>query len=524
MGFWTYYFVLKLALYWAGTMGLDLAYNLGFALGVAFPLERRVARIARQCLAVPLGIGLFYHDTFFPDIGRVLEVIPDLQNFSAGYALELLGRFFDPQDALALGAGALLVFLLGKRLRIATFVFLGLVFMPPLKALLEKQHEPPAAVAQACPAPGPATASAAAPPLTEDGLDAYLAHFYDAESQRQIHFAKGDQSGPPPFDVVILHICSLAWSDIDPGERAGLFADFDLVFQGFNSAASYSGPAAIRLLRASCGQVKHAALYTPPAPQCFLFDGLASLGYQREFLMNHDGHFGGFIGNVTQRNEGGLDVAPLGDLGAGSHMRSFDNTPIHDDFDLLSRWWARRLGQQGASVALYYNTISLHDGNVLQDQKSASSMKTYPERMHRLLADIGKFIGKLEQSGKPVLLAVVAEHGAALHGEKNFIAGMREIPAPSITEVPLAVKFIGLPQFKPAAPIVTGKKTSYLALAELIRKATESPSSGLDAAQLIRELPETGFVSTNDTTTVIGVSDRYWIKAGVLPWSEYGSK
>jgi len=521
MGFWVYYFVLKLALYWVGIMQLDLAYNFGFALFVAFPLVRRSVRVVRQILAVPLGLGLVYHDTFFPDIDRVLEVIPDLKNFSAGYMLELLGRFFDPQEAVDLVAGALLLFLIGKRIRIATFVFLALAVMPPLKAFLTPKETPPAVLAQsACPATGPVTASAATPPLTEDGLNAYLAHFYDAESQRQIHFAKADMAGPPPFDIVLLHICSLAWADIDPGERAGLFADFDLVFQGFNSAASYSGPAAIRLLRASCGQVKHENLYSAPKEQCFLFDDLASLGYQRQYLMNHDGHFGGFIGNVTSRSEGGLDIQPLGDLGAGSHMRSFDNTPIYDDFDLLNRWWTKRLANKDLSIALYYNTISLHDGNVLQDQKSVSSMKTYPERMHRLIADIGKFIGRLEESGKPVLLVVVAEHGAALHGEKNFIAGMREIPAPSITEVPLAVKFIGLPQFKPAAQIVTAKKTSYLALAELIRKASESPSSGLDAAQLIRELPETAFVSTNDTTTVIEISDHYWTKAGVLPWSQ----
>lgn len=524
MGFWIYYFVLKLGLYWTGAIGLDPTYNLGFAVFVAFPLERRAARIVRQVLAVPLGTALFYHDSYFPGLDRVLEVAPDLGSFSAGYVLELLGRFFDPQEAVALVVGCLLVFLIGKRVRIATLVFLGLASMPPLKGFLEKPDAPPTALAQSCPAPDQATANAAAPPLTEDGLDAYLAHFYDAESQRQIHFAKTNRSGPPPFDIVLFHICSLAWSDIDPGERASLFANFDLVFQGFNSAASYSGPAAIRLLRASCGQVKHEALYTPPAPQCFLFDGLVSLGYRRQYLMNHDGHFGGFIGNVTSRSEGGLDITPLGDLGAGSQMRSFDNTPIYEDFDLLNRWWTKRLANPDPSVALYYNTISLHDGNVLQDQKSASSMKTYPDRMHRLVADIGKFMGTLEQSGKPVLLVVVAEHGAALHGEKNFIAGMREIPAPSITEVPLAIKFIGLPQFKPATPIVTPKKISYLALAELIRKATESPSSGLDAAQLIRELPETAFVSTNDTTTVIGVSDRYWLKAGVLPWSEYGKK
>ncbi len=58
-----------------------------------------------------------------------------------------------------------------------------------------------------------------------------------------------------PFDVLIINICSLSWSDI---EAVGLmdhplWKHFDLLFKNFNSATSYSGPAAARLLRASCG-------------------------------------------------------------------------------------------------------------------------------------------------------------------------------------------------------------------------------------------------------------------------------
>ena len=58
-----------------------------------------------------------------------------------------------------------------------------------------------------------------------------------------------------------------------------LWKHFDLLFKNFNSATSYSGPAAIRLLRASCGQEAHADLYKSAPQQCHLFSQLASAGY-----------------------------------------------------------------------------------------------------------------------------------------------------------------------------------------------------------------------------------------------------
>ncbi len=50
----------------------------------------------------------------------------------------------------------------------------------------------------------------------------------------------------------------------------------DIMFDSFNSATAYSGPAAIRLLRASCGQLSHHDLYQPVNQQCYLFDNTAA--------------------------------------------------------------------------------------------------------------------------------------------------------------------------------------------------------------------------------------------------------
>ncbi|MDC6625665.1 cellulose biosynthesis protein BcsG, partial [Leclercia adecarboxylata] len=100
-------------------------------------------------------------------------------------------------------------------------------------------------------------------------LDNWLENFFKAEAARQTQF-------PPPspqsaaFDVVVLNVCSLAWDDLDAvGLRDNaLLQRMDVVFDRFNSATSYSGPAAIRLLRASCGQPRHQALYEPAPEQC----------------------------------------------------------------------------------------------------------------------------------------------------------------------------------------------------------------------------------------------------------------
>ncbi|MFP3648914.1 cellulose biosynthesis protein BcsG, partial [Paraburkholderia sp. SIMBA_054] len=74
------------------------------------------------------------------------------------------------------------------------------------------------------------------------------------------------------FDVIVLHVCSLSWDDLDVSKARNnpMLSHFDYLFTNFSTAASYSGPAAIRVLRASCGQEAHADLYKPAAQQCYL--------------------------------------------------------------------------------------------------------------------------------------------------------------------------------------------------------------------------------------------------------------
>ena len=114
--------------------------------------------------------------------------------------------------------------------------------------------------------------------------------FYNTEKKRKTTFPEKLASDAQPFDLLIIHICSLAWADLDAVHLRNhpLWSQFDILFNQFNSAASYSGPAGIRLLRASCGQTSHSALYAPTDQDCYLLDNLAKLGFTTEAMLDHN--------------------------------------------------------------------------------------------------------------------------------------------------------------------------------------------------------------------------------------------
>ena len=523
MGLWNYYFIGKLALYWSGYIGLHVTENLIFAAVLIVPLPSRRQRIARHLMAIPVAVMLLYRDSWFPSFERVMALTPNLQSFSFAYVVELLNRFINPNFIVGMLLLFALTALLGRRLRISSFVLLALACAPQISGLVATRTSPEPVQTAAC--DNGSTQSALQDPpdkhYSEKELDARLNRFYTDQAKFHVGFEKTDIGGKA-FDIIFLHICSLAWDDIDTSEQGELFKNFDLLYTRFNSAASYSGPAAIRLLRGACGQQPHAALYQNAPKQCYLFDSLAEAGYTPQLLLNHDGHFGGFLQDVQER--GGLKAPPLGSLGASVQMHSFDETPIYQDFDLLNRWLEKRKTQPDGPVALYYNTISLHDGNVLAGGKTGDSLETYKPRMHKLMQDIDKFIGALELSGRPSVVVLVAEHGAAIHGDHMQIAGMREIPSPKISMVPAAVKLIGLPAKESKAPVSDDSDSSYLALAALLADLMHNnPFTGVqpDLQQEATQLPQTEFVSENEQTVVMGIGARYFMRAPNTPWSEY---
>lgn len=488
MRYWSFYFFAKLALFYGDRLNFHWRENLLLALVLLWPLQ--AGRLNRLCawLSWPLALALLYYDSYLPSLERVLSQVTSLANFRLDYLLELLERAVDTR-ALAAGLGVFVLYaLLARRIRFAPLAFAGILSVP-LLPLLQTSHASPAWGVNAEGAPGSADAAAQTP-------DAFLQAFYAEQAQRKLSFA-GTQ---PLFDIIVLQVCSLSWDDLEfVGMREHpLFQRFDVLFTQFNSAASYSGPAALRLTRGACGQSTHQDLYDGANPACYLFPSLEQLGYHTQGLLNHDGEFDEFAKMLEERSgmAGKLEMptnAPIA-------MRNFDGSPIFSDAALLRSWWRQHQQAHGQKkAALYYNTVSLHDGNHVEGIASRSSLDTYKPRLSQLLSDFDQFITELESTGRPVLLLLMPEHGAALRGDRFQISGMREIPNPRITLVPVGMKLIGMPH-QHTQPIVNNTPVSYYGINALILDMLQD--SPLDAAgttleQRLQKLQPTPFVSEN---------------------------
>ena len=295
-----------------------------------------------------------------------------------------------------------------------------------------------------------------------------------------------------------------------------LFEHMDVIFDNFNSATGYSGPAALRLLRASCGQSPHSQLYTSADKECLLFDDLRQLGFSEELMLNHNGEYGGFLQAV--REQGHLPAPALGVTPPGLQRAyvGFDSSPIWRDRDVLSAWWQHRMAEDTPQIALFYNTVTLHDGNrqVLPDGGTQSA--SYKSRAQKLLDDLDSFLTELKKSGRRVAVIIVPEHGAALHGDRMQIAGMREIPSQAITHVPVGIKLINMGDNDQETPIHVTEPTSYMAIAEIIARLYADPqlSSGntIDWSRLLSNLPQTAKVSENSGTTVLEYNDKPYVR------------
>ncbi|MGC7402774.1 cellulose biosynthesis protein BcsG [Pandoraea pneumonica] len=546
MGIWNLYFILKLVLLWAGIIGFHVLPNFLFAVLLAIRLRPRWARILRQVIAVPVGAGLLYYDSNLPPFARFIEQLPALLQFRFSYIIELLGRFVSVRDWLLLAILVLAYWIVNRWVRVTTFVLLALLVVPvalhvgtlvPVAQVVAAQGDSTAAAAGGA-ASGGAPAAAGSDGVVGDGdvppganPNAALNSFYARELTRSVSLPAQAGAGPD-FDIIFLHICSLAQDDLDVDnlDNQPLLSRFDFVFKNFNSAASYSGPAAIRVLRAGCGQPTHKALYDPAGPQCYVMSDLKSLGFTPTLAMNHDGHFDNFMQEVKD-NFNVQGITPYDNTRTRVSMRAFDETPIHSDGDVLQGWWKQRTAMPDKRVALYYNTISLHDGNRLEGSK-LTSVQSYPIRAKTMFDDFGQFIDTIAKSGRKAVVVFVPEHGAALRGSKLQISGMREIPLPEITHVPVAVKLVGFGDSATAAgaggahtPVTISTPTSYLALMTLVSKlVATNPFAGTpDLAQYANDLPQTAFVSANEQTTVMKYDSKMLIRGADGVWLDLKS-
>ena len=531
LGGWNIYFLAKFALLWAGYLNFHPLINLVFAAFLIFPLPRAGLRRIRHWLALPVGVGIFYHDTWLPGMESIRAQGAQVFSFTLDYWLELLGRFINWE---MVGAGFVMLTLylfIAQWLRFTPWILLALLWLwlSPLvgdpfasqatQVVSTDKGSEPAAEPEGKEVSMTEQLDQSAPP-TNQNLNAYLDSFYAQERDRVVHFPQQLPADAAPFDVLIINICSLAWSDVKASDLMAhpIGRHLDLMFKHFNSATSYSGPSSIRLLRASCGQPSHQGLYTTAPSQCLLFDNLAQLGFEKQLAMDHSGAFGNYLKDLQQYAS--LDVPLMSKEGMPHDLASFDGEPIYRDDALFARWLSEREKSKAERNVTFFNLIALHDGNrYVANHQTAP----YKARLQTLLDQLDHFLTSLEQSGRKVAVILVPEHGAAIAGDKMQMAGLRDIPSPSITQVPVGVALIGAKGGHEATKAID-TPSSFLAISELISRLVGGNTFGsatIDWDGLLKGLPETPAVSENQGSVVLEYQGKYHIKLGEGDWVPY---
>ncbi|ROU15865.1 cellulose biosynthesis protein BcsG [Kluyvera ascorbata] len=530
---WNLYFLVKFGLLWAGYLNFHPMMNLVFMAFLIFPLPNSRLHRWRNWIAVPLGFALFWHDTWLPGPESIMSQGSQIAGFSADYIWDLVTRFINWQMVGAFFVLVVAWLFLNQWIRITVFVVAAMIWVnisPLLPSInlwptgqatnaTAATTTAPAAAASSATASGDTPAQTAAP--TSDNLNAWLNSFYASESKRTTTFPAQLPEDAQPFDLLVINICSLANSDV---EAAGLmqhplWSHFDIRFSNFNSATSYSGPAAIRLLRASCGQPSHTNLYQPAGNQCYLFDNLAKLGFTQHLMLDHNGVFGDFLKEV--RENGGMQSPLMDQSKLPVNLLSFDGSPVYDDLAVLDRWLQSPDMPAGGRSATFYNILPLHDGNHYQGQSKTADYKT---RAQKLFDELDDFFTELEKSGRRVMVIVVPEHGAALQGDKMQVSGLRDIPSPSITHVPAAIKFFGMKAPHQGAAIDINQPSSYLAVSELVARAVDGKiftEDSVDWSAFTGNLPQTAAVSENSNAVVVQYQGKPYVRLNGGSWVPY---
>ncbi|HGE8425964.1 TPA: cellulose biosynthesis protein BcsG [Serratia marcescens] len=530
LGGWNLYFLAKFALLWFGYLNFHALPNLVFMAFLLMPIPSQRLHRWRHYLAIPIGIALFYHDTWLPGINSILSQGSQLAGFSAQYLLELVNRFINWQMIGAAFVLFIAYLFVAQWVRVTVFTVAALVWLNivniagPAVSLLPASSTASAGSANtpatAAPAAGNAAPADSLPP-TSANLTAYLNQFYDREKGRATAFPTTLPADAQPFDLLVINICSLAWADMDAVnlQNHPLWSKMDIMFDSFNSATAYSGPASIRLLRASCGQLSHHDLYQPVNQQCYLFDNLTKLGFKEQLMLDHSGVFGNYLKEL--REQGDMQAPLMSQAGIGNELTSFDGEPIYNDLELLTRWLDQQQKGGDGRTATFFNVIPLHDGNRFV---GANKSADYQPRAQKLFDQLNTFLDQLEKSGRKVVVVIVPEHGAALVGDKMQMSGLRDIPSPNITHTPVGIKLVGMKAPHQGSPLQIKTPSSYLALSELVSRLVDGKvfsESSVDWQTLTQALPQTPVISENDNAIVMQYQGKPYIRLNGGDWVPY---
>lgn len=504
MGLWGFYFFGKLFLFYKAYIKFDVLYNIAFALFLTLEpskdgKRRRLLRFAKLSAGLLMAVALLWHDSWFPPpLDAINEVVG--QGVPAKeYIYSFILRYYDEQAILNLAMILAACWVVNKYFKMSTVVMMALIAVVPFKIASQPD---------------------------ERELTQSIDSFFDSEQTRMIHFKKPGAVGPG-FDIVMLHVCSLSWDDLKEAdmEHDPFWRQFHYLFTNFNTATTYSGPSLIRLLRGTCGQPRHQEIYKNQANECYLFRGMEYAGFSTYVALNHDGKYGSFASQIAQNGLASAPPMPLDNVSL--YLQMFDNSPIYDDYAALEKWWGRRMGLDKEAVALYYNTVTLHDGTHKVDDKEwwkRDRKYQYKEYLKKLFDDMTKFFKTLAASGRNVVVVFVPEHGMALRGSVMQAPGLRDIPLPKITLVPLGVKLIG-PAFngvKVNQKTIT-KPLSYFGLSFMLSKFADKSPFMYDTyfgATFLDSIPQTDFVAENEGSMVAKVGSKHYYFGKEKKWLE----
>ena len=515
LGAWNVYFIFKFALLYAGYLNFHPLLNLAFMAFLLIPIGNRAGTVFRAAIAFPLGLALFYHDTWLPSAHSIFLLYDQVADFSVSYLLELFNRFINIRMlliAFVIWVGYLFI---NQWVRVSTFVILSMIILmclsvkwPATAAFMATQ--------QSDIQHNVSFQKALVPPegTLSENIERYISDFWGREEKKENPFARLSMKKSMPFDILFIHVCSLSLDDIRAVhlENHPVWKKFDITFDKFNSAASYSNPATLRLLRGSCGQAKFESLFAPTSPDCYLLKNISELGFKEQLLLDHSGAYGNMLNDL--KAQGGLSEVPLmPQLDIPLQMKSFYGGKIFSDKIILDRWMK---GLKGSSrTVTFFNTIALHDGNrVLK----SNSLVPYEHAVKNLLDLVDDLFEKLNASGKKTMIIFMGAHGRNYSGDAVQVSGLRDIPSPEITQVPVGIKLTG---FSPDdntfnQTIHIKKPSSFYALSELIawiingnlfEKGTAS-----SLTTLANQLSITPLVSQNQGASVINYANKVYIK------------
>ncbi|MBI3595127.1 MAG: cellulose biosynthesis protein BcsG [Nitrospirae bacterium] len=497
---WNFYFFLKYYLFYKSIIQIHFLLNLLLLIFLIIPVpegfkKRSELNAIKLVVSLFLALLLLWYDSWLPSFKKVLDFIFDEGIPLKEYLIQFSHGFLNLMEMTIIGAILLICFIAYRKEIRITPISLILLLTVPLQSY---HHE------------------------FSDKSDRARAQIFDADLKKSIHFV-GPVINGDGEDIMILHVCSLSWDDLkEVGlDKDPFFNQYDILMTQFNGVTSYSGPSAIRLLRANCGQVPHQSLYQNVPEECYLFSALQSVGFTENAIMNHDGVYGHFSKEIQEL---GHLVSPQIPSDLPVQAYNFDGSAIYDDFAVLDKWWKERQENPSRQVAVYYNTISLHDGAHFKDENEwwkHDRKERYRSAVSKLFSDLERFYQLVESTNRRGIILFVPEHGMALRGSRIQVAGLREIPLPQITTVPVGIKYFGIKKsHRDIQPLIVSKPVSYLALSFLISQFIKTGLNDTDASQI----PETDFMSENDGAKVVKYEGEFYINAKDKQWKKLTSE